>query len=494
MIKKIILVGSAILLILFCGRGKAAQTVQQAFLVQNSGWMEPFYTDKHSEFKPLIIRVIEAVTEPDESVSILSFNQSTPENKSPTVVYHGTAGAKLRMALGLITIAHKGAGMALADTDFNEAVYKTITGPFKDRPGIVWIFTNNKNSPNNSSETAKCNREFYNLVHSEPSITRSLAFPLSMPVKGNVYSANGLMIYALAYGREADSRLRTIASSARLKQVITQQPAQLKPLDKNAVQLIPKSVINAPNTSASLGADGKTIDLEINVSSHQPVVRIIAGLKNLFYPYRIVSATIRAEVMGKGWTSELSVSPNSIQELAPGDISDITLAIPIPAKLPGIWSKEALLDFGRRILISEVIRVRLEDQRLRIDDAFLNRMEKIFPGDPLPAVFVPPASIQASTETVPLLIRVDYPLLPLVGAIGSFIALLAAGLFLFPRIRSAGSYEIMVDGLTQRISLRRFDRRAVVNPAGQQVGVIRRGAGTPRVESVSSGHTLSLRV
>ena len=31
--------------------------IQQAFLVQNSGWMEPFYTDPNSQFKPLISAV-----------------------------------------------------------------------------------------------------------------------------------------------------------------------------------------------------------------------------------------------------------------------------------------------------------------------------------------------------------------------------------------------------------------------------------------------------
>ena len=42
-------------------------------------------------------------------------------------------------------------------------------------PGIIWIFTNNKNSPGNSPETAKRNREFYQLLHEEPSIVRASA-------------------------------------------------------------------------------------------------------------------------------------------------------------------------------------------------------------------------------------------------------------------------------------------------------------------------------
>jgi len=490
--RKVILVQSAILLLMLFGA--IASAGQQAFLIQNSGWMEPFYTDGRSEFKPLITAIVEAVVDSNESVTILSFNQTTPQNESPTIIYNGTIGAGLRGAVGHIELARKGASKALADTDFNEAVSKTITGPFKGAPGIIWIFTNNKNSPNNSAETAARNRDFYNLVHAEPSITRSLAFPLAMPVKGNVYSANGLMVYALAYGTEADDHLQTIIANGRLKKVITQQAAQLKPLDKDAVQMIPKSVINAPNTSAALGADGHTIVLNIDVSSHQPVVQIVASLENLFYPYRIVSAIIRADIEGQGWTSNLAVSPESIEALAPGGTTEFTVAIPMQAELPDIWSLSSLFDFGRQVRIPTVIRIRLENQQLSVDDAFRTRLNEIFPGDPLPEVFVPPTFVQASTASIPLLIRVNYPLLPLVIVMGAIIALLGAGLFFFSRFRSVGSYEIMVDGLTQRVSLGRFDNKPILNSSGQQVGIIRRRGGAPTVESVSSGHTLILRV
>ena len=490
--KKVILVQSAILLLMqFVAIVSASQ---QAFLIQNSGWMEPFYTDVRSEFKSLIYAIVEAVADSNEPVTILAFNQTTPQNQSPTIIYHGAIGTGLREAVGRVELARKGVSKALADTDFNEAVFKTITGPFKGSPGIIWIFTNNKNSPNNSAETAAHNREFYNLVHAEPSITRSLAFPLAMPVKGDVYSANGLMVYALAYGAEADVHLQSIVANGRLKKVITQQAVQLKPLDKDAVQMIPKSVINAPNTSAALGADGHTIVLNIDVSAHQPVVHIVASLENLFFPYRIVSASIRAEIEGQGWTSNLAVSPEGIETLAPGGTSEFTVAIPMQAELPDIWSLSSLLDFGRQVSIPTVIRIHLENQQLSVDEAFRTRLNVIFPGDPMPEVLVPPEFVKTSTASIPLLIRVNYPLLPLIIAMAAIIALLGVGLFFFSRTRSVGSYEIMVDGLTQHVSLGRFDNKFILNSSGQQAGIIRRRGGVPTVESVSSGHTIILRV
>ena len=358
----------------------------------------------------------------------------------------------------------------------------------------MWIFTNNKNSPNNSYETAARNREFYKLVHTEPSITRSLAFPLSMRVNGDMFSANGVMVYALSYGNDAGVRLQSIVAGQHLKKVITQQAARLKPLDKDAVFLTPKSVVNASNTSASLGADGRTLLLDIDVSHRQPTVKIVCKVENLFYPYRIVSANVNAQIEGKNWTKGLSVSPQRIQELAPGSgTSDVIVEIPIRAELPKVWSLTSLFDFGRQVRIPAIIRIRLEGQQLKIDDTFRNRLNEIFPGDPLPDVFVPPPSVQESVATIPLLIRVNYPLLPLLVVIGSIIVLLIAGVFFFSHSRSFGSYEIIADGLSRRISLRRYSTQIIFDDAGKQVGVIRRQSGSPTVESVSAGHTLSLR-
>src|SRR5699024_2477274 len=96
---------------------------------------------------------------------------------------------------------------AYADTDFKEAVIATITGPFEKKSGIIWIFTNNKNSPNNDEATTERNKEFYELIHLDPAINKVVAFPLKMPVHGQHFNASGLMVYALAYGSAAESEL-----------------------------------------------------------------------------------------------------------------------------------------------------------------------------------------------------------------------------------------------------------------------------------------------
>ena len=49
-----------------------------------------------------------------------------------------------------------------------------------------------------SNTTARRNREFYERIHQGTTISKALAFPLKMPVKSAHYSANGLMVAAMA--------------------------------------------------------------------------------------------------------------------------------------------------------------------------------------------------------------------------------------------------------------------------------------------------------
>lgn len=69
-----------------------------------------------------------------------------------------------------------------------------------------------------------------------------MAYPLRMPVQGKHFNASGLMVYVLAYGEQAEAELNHLVKSGQMEKVFTQQPALLKPLDKEPVQLIPTGV------------------------------------------------------------------------------------------------------------------------------------------------------------------------------------------------------------------------------------------------------------
>ncbi len=191
------------------------QAVSHVFLVQNSGWMEPFYTDSASQLKPLVTELVMAVAQPGDAMVLASFNQSLPNAPSPKALLGLTFDAasarpKLTSALAALTLARKPGSSALADTDLNEALGTAITTALGGKPGLVWLFTNNRNSPNNDLETAHRNREFYELIHRGSAITRALAFPLQMKVHGEHYRANGLMIYVFAVGEQGARELKAL--------------------------------------------------------------------------------------------------------------------------------------------------------------------------------------------------------------------------------------------------------------------------------------------
>lgn len=470
-----------------------ARAMQQAFLVQNSGWMEPFYLDQKSQFKPLVAAVIEAAGSAGDQLFVLSFNQSTKNNPSPVLAFQGQPGPGAGAAVKGIVLARQGQGGALADTDFNEAVFKTITGHFKSTPGIIWIFTNNKNSPNNSHQTAAMNRRFYGLIHNDPAITRSMVFPLAMQVAGPKFRANGMMIYALAYGVEADTHLRALLTSGRLSKVLTQQPAQLKPLDRDAIRLVPKLVQNAPNTRASLARDGRSLILDIDVGSKVPVVQLLAGMENLFFPYQIDSASVTAQLAGKGFGGELVVAPGELPPLKPGQAVEVRVAVPIGVTMPSPWSLSGLAQFGRSLKYPAVVRVRLDNQKLLVDEAFRQRLRELFPGDPMPEIFQPPAEVKYSVAEIPLAIRVNYPVYPLVIAMGLLLGLLGGGLFAFMRRGLSESYNLLVDGVARKVSVGRLSSVPVMDPEGKVVAVIKRGLGKPAIKAVSENHTVYFR-
>lgn len=475
------------------GLPATAAGIQQAFLVQNSGWMEPFYTDTSSQLKPLVVAVAGAVTRPEDTVFTMAFSQSSGSHSSPELLATSRGPADMARHLDGLDVARKGGGNALADTDFKEAITQTITGPFKAAPGIVWIFTNNKNSPNNDPQTAERNRDFYRLLHLEPSITKTLVFPLKMPVRGKLYSAQGLMVYALAYGQPAANELDRIVAEGRLSKVLTNAPARLKPVDQNAARLLPERVLNSPNVRASLAADRKTVVLDVDAANLVPTVTLRASLENLFYPYAIRKAKVDASLGLGVERTKVAVTPDGVVDLQPGASKSVEVSFTLPmAQVPSPWSPQALAAMGKQIQLPLVVEMQLSDQQLAPSSGFTALLNELFPGDPISELFSPPDSVRASTTKVPLLVRIQYPLTPVLALMGAMLLLvggLVAGLV---AVRSSKRYEVMVDGVKRNFVVKPFSVVSVSDAEGKPVGELKRGLGRPRVVRVVEGRSLSV--
>ena len=473
---------------------KAFAGVQQAFLVQNSGWMEPYYSDPSSQFKQLVENVAKAVTTSEDRVFTLAFNQSSAPNVSPELRSEGMGASKVGTSLSNLGVARKGKGSALADTDFKEAVTKTISGPFEGKPGILWIFTNNKNSPDNNEQTAERNREFYQLLHIDPSITKTLVFPLKMPAQGKLYSGNGLMVYGLAYGNSAADALDQILTDGRLSKVLTNAPARLKTVDQDAMRMVPVALRDQPNMRISLAADQRTSVLDIKADRLIPTVTLQASLETLFYPYVIHKAAIAAELAAGRDKTPVQVVPSLVEGLQPGAKQPVEVSFTLPmAHVPSPWSSEALSAMGKEVSLPFVLEVTLSGRYLKLSESFTKEMTNLFPGDPISEVFTPPDSVQGSQMRVPLLVRIQYPLTPVIGLVAGILVLLTALSSLVIALRSTKRYEVAVDGAKRNVLIKPFSSLEIKDGSGNLVGILKRGLGSPKVSQVTQGRTLKLK-
>lgn len=451
--------------------------VPHVILVQNSGWMEPFYSDPASPFKPLVAALAGSVVQPGEALVLASFNQAREGAPSPRALLSFKAGdepvrARVAQAIATLDTAKKPGG-ALADTDLGEALRAATGQVLAGRPGIVWLVTNNRNSPNNDQSTATRNREFYALIHGGDAIAKALAFPLRMPVQGRHYRANGLMVYAFAVGTQGAAALDALLASGRIAQVITEPPARLKPLDRDTVRLAPRRVVNAPGVSFASNADG-VLRADVAPDARTPQARIEWNLENTMYPYTIASATLSARSTLAGERRPIVLDTQQVRNLAPGRPAPLgsSMALPV-AQIPDKWSLAALKSAGSAYVLPGRIELHLADQQLALSQAFRQRMAALFPGDPLPDIFTPPARVQASTAVLPVEVRVHYglgPLLALVGGLLALLAALAAAAWAWARPRKV---QLTVDDELRTMRSRAGTTQAIHDRHGEQVAQLK---------------------
>ncbi|RJG15496.1 hypothetical protein D3872_13295 [Massilia cavernae] len=455
-----------------------AQAVSHVFLVQNSGWMEPFYADPASQFKPLVTELAAAVTQPGDRMVLAAFNQSLPGAPSPKAlmsarVAEGAVRAQVRDALAGLQPARKPGSSALADTDLGEAVQAAIGTALGGKPGLVWLVTNNRNSPHNDQATARRNREFYQLIHQGGGIAAALAYPLKMPVEGTHFRADGLMLYVFAVGEQGARELDALLAAGRIAHVITEPPARLKPLDRATVRLVPRKVENAPGVSFSMAPDGM-LRADVAPDANAPAAKIGWNLENTMYPYTIASATLAARSVLGFDTRDIRLDDASIRNLAPGHSEPLASVMQLPvAQLPGKWSLDAIRSAGSAFVLPGRIELQLSGQRLELSQTFRRRMEALFPGDPLPDIFVPPADIRGSRAVLPIEVRVHYGMAPLAALMGGALALTAAlGAAAYAYARPRKAY-LTVDGEPRTMMARAGTTQPVYDKAGAQLAQLK---------------------
>jgi hypothetical protein len=92
-----------------------------------------------------------------------------------------------------------------------------------------------------------------------------------------------------------------------------------------------------------------------------------------------------------------------------------------------------------------------------------------------------------------LLIRIQYPLLPVVVTL--LLALLALAGVIAGAVLAGTTkrYDVMIDGAKRAVAIKAFGSAEVRDANGAVVGQLKRGLGRPTVTQVASGHTLVLK-
>lgn len=433
----------------------ALAAVPSLYLVQTSGWMEPFFVDPASPLKPLLKSLIESSN--TGHTIIASFNQDgqVPGRRSPEIVFDDAYGAAATgSAIDQLSLAVRPGGR-LADADFEGALTRGIEGVLNNKPGIIWILTNNKNSRNNDPRIAANTRRFTELVRDSSSLPVAVAYPVRMPVTGRQYTERGLIIYALAYGDEAAQELSAVVKRVEMRALFTEPPFKLKHLDE-ATLAFTVTAGQAP-IEASSGADGSLIVR--GVPSTAGLVRITGGFRSDYYPQTIVNADV-----GLAWKTldgvedsaalEARVEPNTLTKLASGEQErNVTFVLNIPdtKRPPGIPGL-----FAQSTILNGVLELRLSRMSMALGDAFLVKMNDISALDQLPDIFSEYQRVTQATALLPIVLVVHFSPLPLIATIALaalLLLLLVTGLLLLVRARR---YLISIDGKNRPFVLRPF--------------------------------------
>lgn len=434
---------------------RARAAVPSLYLVQNSGWMEPFFIDPASPLKPLLKSLVDASNTGHTIVA--SFNQDgqVPGRRSPEVVFDDAYGpATTGAAIDMLSLAVRPGGR-LADADFEGALTRSIEVLLGNKTGIIWILTNNKNSRNNDPRVDANTRRFAEFVRGSNSLPLAVAYPVRMSVTGRQYTERGLIIYAMAYGDEAEQELAAVVKRAEMRALFTDPPFKLKHLDEASLAFT--ATAGQTPVEASSEADGSLIVRGVPATAGP--VRILGSFRSEYYPQMIVSAEV-----GLVWKSldgvhdpgalAASVEPSTLTRLASGaQERNVTLVLNVPdtKRPPGIAGL-----FAESTVVNGVLELRLSRMSMALGDEFLSKMNDISALDQLPDVFSEYQRVTQAMALLPVMLIVHFSPLPLIGSISLatlVFLLLVLGLLLLFRARR---YLIPVDGRNRAFVLRPF--------------------------------------
>lgn len=459
------------------------------FLIQNSGWMEPFFSDSRAEkFDRTVTGFVERIAPPRAHIVIASFNREgdVAGETSPQIVYDGTSGPEADQAVASIQVAHR-AGALLANSDYREALVHTVRRILNAQPGLVFMITNNKSAPvgaEHRDDTAVAARTeaFNDLLKSNDALSRVVAWPFPLKVSSRRFQENGLVIYGVAYGDAGDA-LKERSEIREVREWLGDPPVRLKPLG-----LDPLVMTLTPGTSRDVRwyADNTGRIYIDGISNGGAGINISGALTNVHYPYVIRNAQLIASWDTTAGVAQVTtqVNPRAISDLQPfASVQGVSVVLHVVSA-----QRQKLLDDHR--YLPGVLSIRLAGLKLGLAPAYVSKMQDMFgngakptPGIPdalppqTPQIFLNYTGVDHGMTHVPLTLGVHFFPWPLIAMIGAAVLVLIPLSLLVWFGTHEGRYSVMIDGEAQPVGLRPFQSKEINGLRG--VYVVSRGFGAP---------------
>lgn len=471
--------------------------LRQVFLIQNSGWMEPFYLDPNSPLRPFLSNLINKSQIQGVEIVVASFNQDgqVAGQRSPQVEFSGAYNKnQIDAAIQRLDLPRKASG-AYADADFKGALSGTFKNILKGSQGIIWIVTNNKDAPDNNPQVLENTRAFYNALRQSTHITSIAAFPMRKEVAGPRFKERGLIIYAISYGDTAKKTLAKLLSDGSLtRSIFPAPPVRLKPLAVDPVELILSSA--SSNVTARV-VQGRLIINGVP-GEQENSIRLVGKVKNSYYPQNIADARFSTY-----WrASDPAVAGASIK-MQPAQLNNVPangLSTPITVELtlPKVHRQPGFMGYfeDQRVVVAEAV-IKLDSMRFSLDPGFVQRISAISSGDAiqaeqaealmaaqLPEVFLDYRKISSASMKVPVQITFSFspwPLILLILALGILIAAVVFLIFIMSRART---YTVRVGTRDHRVSIKPWQKQNLSDSFETRAELTGRIFGPPTVKSL----------
>lgn len=252
------------------------------YLLDNSGSMYDGYPApkagagsyyyRRPEFQSFLKRVVEATARPEDTVSIVTFNRVTNVVQPPIKAAQLRWEALLPPA-GKLDVVGVNSPDDIKFTRMPDAV-RELLARLGGRKAVLWLLTDNI-ADQGASQEATDTREFYSLLAKDPRVQMVYAYPIQ---REPVNRLSTLMLYGIVLGTERPFPLEELKqweegylSAKRVREFMGGVPFQMKPLERNTMELKLKEELKLDAVDEDSPLSG-TVDIAVSSKFNYHVI------------------------------------------------------------------------------------------------------------------------------------------------------------------------------------------------------------------------------